>query len=150
MHFLHYFSYFYLLLGCCCCGGSVFYIINRPFAEWLAIHVVQNRRAGEQKSQWDKTKKGIHNFKRAIRVPVRLLLSSMTVLYNVNDYLQKSYFGILSDTHVRSGVPRRWLIETLGDVMFLGHMGFSWPEKRVGTEPPSPRTANENQYNLLT
>ena len=65
-----------------------FYIINRPFAEWLAIHVVQKRRAGEQRSQWDNTKKGIHNFhnfKRAIRVPVRLLLSSMTVLYNVND-----------------------------------------------------------------
>ena len=35
--------------------------------------------------------------------------------------------------------------------MFLGHMGFSWPEKKgVGTEPPSPRTDNENQYNLLT
>ena len=62
-----------------------FYIINRPFAEWLAIHVVQKHRAGEQRSQWDKTKKGIHNFKRAIRVPVRLLLSSMTVSYNVND-----------------------------------------------------------------
>ena len=46
-------------------------------------------------------KKGIHNFKRAIRVPVRLLLCSMTVLYNVNDELQKSCFGILSDTHVR-------------------------------------------------
>ena len=25
----------------------------------LAIHVVQNRRAGEQKSHWDKTNKGI-------------------------------------------------------------------------------------------
>ena len=133
-----------MLLGWSCCCGSVFYIINRPLAEWFAIHAVQNRRAGEQKSQWEKTKKGIHNFKRAIRVPMRLLLSSMTVLYNVN------YFGILSDTHVRSGVPRRWLIETLGEVMFLRHMGFSWPEKRVGTDPPSPRTANEDQYNLLT
>ena len=62
LHFLNYFTSFYLrclfvLLGCCCCGGSVFYIINRPFAEWLVIHVVQNRRAGEQKSQSDKTKK---------------------------------------------------------------------------------------------
>ena len=38
-------------------------------------------------------KKGIHT--------ARLLLCSMTVLYNVNDELQKSYFGILSDTHVR-------------------------------------------------
>ena len=30
----------------------------------LAIHVVQNPHAGEQKSLWDKTNKGIHNFKR--------------------------------------------------------------------------------------
>ena len=29
----------------------------------LAIHVVQNRHAGEQKLHWDKTNKGIHNFK---------------------------------------------------------------------------------------
>ena len=29
----------------------------------VAIHVVQNRRTGEQKSHWDKTTKGIHNFK---------------------------------------------------------------------------------------
>ena len=27
----------------------------------LAIHVVQNRHAGEQKLHWDKTNKGIHN-----------------------------------------------------------------------------------------
>ena len=29
----------------------------------LAIHVAQNRRAGEQKTHWNKTKKGIHDVK---------------------------------------------------------------------------------------
>ena len=32
------------------------YKINRPLQ--LAIHVVQNRHTGEQKSHWDKTNKG--------------------------------------------------------------------------------------------
>ena len=46
----------------------------------LAIHVVQNRRAGEQKSHWDKTNKENYHFKLCMSfvclVPVRLLLSS--------------------------------------------------------------------------
>ena len=54
----------------------------------LAIHVLQNRRAGEQKSQWDKTNKENYNFRLcmslACLVPVRLLLSSMAVLHHVN------------------------------------------------------------------
>ena len=39
-------------------------IVNRPGTHWsaigplqLAIHMVQNRHAGEQKSHWDKTNK---------------------------------------------------------------------------------------------
>ena len=48
----------------------------------LAIYVVQNRRAGEQKSHWDKTKKLCMSF--VCLVPVRLLLSSVAVLYHVN------------------------------------------------------------------
>ena len=55
----------------------------------LAIHVVQNRRAGEQKSHWDKrlTKKiTISNYVMSFvcLVPVRLLLSSVVVSYHVN------------------------------------------------------------------
>ena len=54
----------------------------------LAIRVVQNRRAGEQKSHWDKTNKENYHFKLCMSfvclVPVRLLLSSVAVLYHVN------------------------------------------------------------------
>ena len=54
----------------------------------LAIHVVQNRRAGEQKSHWDKTNKENYHFKLCMSfvclVPVRLLLSSTAVLNHVN------------------------------------------------------------------
>ena len=54
----------------------------------IAIHVVQNRRAGEQKLHWDKTNKENYDVKLcmslACLVPVRLLLSSVAVLYHVN------------------------------------------------------------------
>ena len=54
----------------------------------LAIHVVQNRRAGEQKSHWDKTNKENYHLKLCMSfvclVPVRLLLSSTAVLNHVN------------------------------------------------------------------
>ena len=54
----------------------------------LAIHVVQNCRAGEQKSHWEKTNRENYHFKLCISfvclVPVRLLLSSVAVLYHVN------------------------------------------------------------------
>ena len=53
-----------------------------------AIHVVQNLRAGEQKSHWDKTNKENYNLELCMsfvcHVPVRLLLSSVAVLYHVN------------------------------------------------------------------
>ena len=53
-----------------------------------AIRVVQNLRAGEQKSHWDKTNKENYNLKLCMSfvclVPVRLLLSSVAVLYHVN------------------------------------------------------------------
>ena len=42
----------------------------------LAIHVVKNRHAGEQKSHWDKT----NNL-----VPMSLLLSREVVFYHVNE-----------------------------------------------------------------
>ena len=52
----------------------------------LAIHVVQNRRAGEQKSHREKTNKENYHFKLrmslACLVTVRLLLSSVAVLNN--------------------------------------------------------------------
>ena len=54
----------------------------------LAIHVVQNRRVGGQKSHWDKTNKENYHFKLCMSfvflVPVRLLFSSVAVLYYVN------------------------------------------------------------------
>ena len=69
------------------------FFAQRPFATvisplQLAIHVVQNRRAGEQKSHWDKTNKENYHLKLCMSfvclVPVRLLLSSVAVLYHVN------------------------------------------------------------------
>ena len=61
----------------------------------VAIHVVQNRRAGEQKSHWDKTNKENYSLKLWMSfvclVPVRLLLTSTAVLYHVNGYLQRAY-----------------------------------------------------------
>ena len=46
--------------------------------------------AGEQKSHWDKANKGNYYLKLCMTfvclVPVRLLLSSMAVLYHVNGY----------------------------------------------------------------
>ena len=54
----------------------------------LATHVVQNRRAGEQKSHWDKTNKENYHLKLCMSfvclVLVRILLSSVAVLYHVN------------------------------------------------------------------
>ena len=65
----------------------------------VAIHVVQNRRAGEQKSHWDKTNKENYHLKLfksfVCLVPVRLLLTSTAVLYHVNGYLQRAYFRTL-------------------------------------------------------
>ena len=54
----------------------------------LTIHVVQNRRAGEKKSHWDKTNKENYHFKLCMSfvclVPVRLLLPSVAVSYHGN------------------------------------------------------------------
>ena len=53
----------------------------------LVIHVVQNRRAEEQTSPWDKTEENYH-LKLCLSfvclVPVQLLLSSVAVWYHVN------------------------------------------------------------------
>ena len=61
----------------------------------LAIHMVQNRRAGEQELHWDKTNKENYHFKLRMSfvclVPVRLLLSSVAVLYHMNGQLQRAY-----------------------------------------------------------
>ena len=61
----------------------------------LAIHVVQNRRAGEKKSHWDKTNKENYHLKSCMSfvclVAVRLLLCSTAVLYHVNGWLQRAY-----------------------------------------------------------
>ena len=63
----------------------------------LVIHVVQIRPAGKEKSHWDKTNKENYHFKLRMSfvclVPVRLLLSSVAVLYHVNDYLQRAYWA---------------------------------------------------------
>ena len=62
----------------------------------LAIHVVQNHHTGEQKSRWDKTNKENYHLKSCMSfvclVPVRLLLSSVVVLYHVNGKLQRAYY----------------------------------------------------------
>ena len=54
----------------------------------LAIHVAQNRQAGEQMSPWDKTNKENYHLKLSLSfvclVLGRLLLSSLAVLYHVN------------------------------------------------------------------
>ena len=66
----------------------------------VAIHVVQNRRAGEQKSHRDKINKESYILKLCMsfvcRVPVRLLLTSTAVLYHVNGYLQRAYYLLCS------------------------------------------------------
>ena len=55
----------------------------------LISHMVHNRHAGEQEMHWDKTDKRLTSFKMVLSVvrlaPVRLLLSSMAVLYHVTD-----------------------------------------------------------------
>ena len=79
----------------CVCAGSL--LTSKIILRWensaigslqLAIHVVQNHRAGEQKSHDDKTDKENYHFKLCMSfvclVPVRLLLSSVVVLYQVN------------------------------------------------------------------
>ena len=63
----------------------------------VAIHVVQNRRTGEQKSHCDKRNKGNYHLKLCMPfvclVPVRLLLTSTAGLYHVNGYLQRAYWS---------------------------------------------------------
>ena len=56
----------------------------------LAIHMVENRRAGEEKSHWDKTKKENYHLNLCMSfvclVPVRLLFSSVEGLYHYHLY----------------------------------------------------------------
>ena len=67
----------------------------------LAIHVVRNRRAGEQESHWDKTNKENYHLKLCMSflclVPVRLFLSSVAILYHVNKDLAGSSPRILAN-----------------------------------------------------
>ena len=62
----------------------------------LAIHLIQNRQAGERKSQNGQDKQKIYIIWNGIffvyLVPVPLLLSSTTDLYHVNDWLQRAYY----------------------------------------------------------
>ena len=64
----------------------------------LAILVVENRHAGNQKSHWDKTNKGNYHLKLCMAfvglAPVRLLHTSMAVLYHVNVKPQRAYHQI--------------------------------------------------------
>ena len=64
----------------------------------LAIVVVENRHAGNQKSHWDKTNKGNYHLKLCMAfvglAPVRLLHTSMAVLYHVNVKPQRAYHQI--------------------------------------------------------
>ena len=70
----------------------------------LAIHVVHNRRAGEQKSHWDKTNKENYHLKLCMSfvclVPERLLLYSMVNLYHMNSYLQRAYLLLVCQISV--------------------------------------------------
>ena len=54
----------------------------------LAIHVIQNRHAGEQKSHWDKTNEENYHSKLCVPfvglVPEQLFLSSVAVFYHMN------------------------------------------------------------------
>ena len=72
----------------------------------LVIHVVQNRRAGEQKSHWDKTNKENYHLKLYMSfvclVPFQLLLSSLAVqLYHVNGYLAEIWPNIMKTIWLR-------------------------------------------------
>lgn len=62
----------------------------------LAIHLIQNRQAGERKTQNGQDKQKIYIIWNGIffvyLVPVPLLLSSTTDLYHVNDWLQRAYY----------------------------------------------------------
>ena len=64
----------------------------------LAIYVVQNLHAGEQKSHWDKTNEGYYHLKLCVPfvclVPVRLSLASMVVLQHVSCQLQRACWPI--------------------------------------------------------
>ena len=61
---------------------------------------------GKQKSHWDKTKKENYHFKLCISFvclfPVRLLLSSVAVLYYVNGQLQRAYAQTTQQPHAVS------------------------------------------------
>ena len=68
----------------------------------LVIHVVQNRRAGEQKSHWDKTNKENYHLKLCMSFFLFVLsqrdflLSSLAVqLYHVNGYLAEIWPNIM-------------------------------------------------------
>ena len=60
----------------------------------LVIQVVQNHHAEEQGTQWDKTTKRVTPFKMVISfvclVLVCPLLSSMAVLYHMNNQLERA------------------------------------------------------------
>ena len=60
----------------------------------LVIQVVQNHHAGEQGTQWDKTTKRLTPFKMVnsfvCLVLVCPMLSSMAVLYHVNNQLERA------------------------------------------------------------
>ena len=63
----------------------------------LVIHVVQNRHTEEPETHRERTNKGLTTL-IAFSVPVRLLFSSMAVLYPVNDKLQRACCHTIEST----------------------------------------------------
>ena len=88
-----------------CCKMSLSFILldyNRPFA---ASHSHGTKPlCWREKLHWDKTNKENYHLKLCMSfvclVPVRLLLSSMAVLYNVNGQLQRAYYYALEVKHI--------------------------------------------------
>ena len=91
----------------------------------LAIYVVQNLHAGEQKSHWGKTNEGNYHIKLCVRfvclVPVRLSLAGVVVLYHVNCWLQRTYWTI-ADRRVPNNYPRSNCGTNFGSSSLLAFM----------------------------
>ena len=94
----------------------------------LVIHGVQNCRAGEQMSHWDKTNKENYHFILCMSfvclVPVRLLLSSMAVFYLRMASCKGPISWLFSMTIHKPSTLQRWKLD---DSFYSVCLTESWP-----------------------
>ena len=126
---------------------------NRPLQ--LAIHVVQNRHAGEQKWHWENTNKGNYHLKSCMPfvclIPVRLLLSSVWRFYTTWMASYKGGYSLLTVSNFF--VCQIFMEDPWSSSKTSQHRSFTrnHPSKRKsGMQPPSALCSSNSRPSVFT